>query len=212
MFKIAHLALLGMLTYIMNASPALAKELRILCLGDSLTEGYMLSPDEAWPALVEKDLKAKGYSVKLINAGTSGSTAASGPARLKWHLRDKQRPDIMILALGANDGLRGLDLASTKKNLSTTIKEAKAAGIAVLLAGMRIPPNYGDTYTEAFQKLFVELASEEKIPLIPFLLAGVGGEPSLNLADGIHPNSQGYKIIAKTVIEHLEPMLRERRP
>lgn len=193
-------------------SPAWAKDLRILCLGDSLTEGYMLSPNEAWPALVEKELRAKGYKVNLINAGTSGSTAASGPSRLKWHLRGKDRPDIMILALGANDGLRGLDLASTKKNLSTTIQQAKAVGMTVLLAGMRMPPNYGDSYTAAFQKLFVDLASEEKIPLIPFLLAGVGGEPKLNLADGIHPNAEGYKIIAKTVLEHLEPMLQERRP
>mgnify|MGYP006281144269 CR=1 FL=1 len=190
-------------------SPALG-QVRVLCLGDSLTEGYMLSKAQAWPALVETALTQKGYKVTLLNAGISGSTTASGSSRLQWHLKGKEPADILILALGANDGLRGLDVAAAKKNLLATVKLAKQAKMSVLLVGMRIPPNYGAAYSESFHKIFGEIATEENIPLVPFLLEGVGGEPNLNLPDGIHPNEKGYKIVAETMLRALEPLLKER--
>lgn len=198
-----------LLAFLFLSLPARA-QIRVLCLGDSLTEGYMLTKEQAWPAVVESQLKAKGYKVELINAGTSGSTSASGPARLKWHLRGKDKADVLLLALGANDGLRGLELAAAKKNLVATVRLAKEAGMSVLLAGMRIPPNYGADYSDKFHKMFAEIAAEEKTALLPFLLDGVGGEASLNLPDGIHPNEKGYKIVAQNVLVHLEPLVKER--
>ena len=191
-------------------STAAAGQVRVLCLGDSLTEGYMLGKDQAWPALVEGALTQKGYKVALINAGISGSTTASGASRLQWHLKGKDPAHILVLALGANDGLRGLDVAAAKKNLIATIRLAKQAKMSVLLAGMRIPPNYGAAYADSFHKIFGEIAAEENIPLLPFLLEGVGGEPSLNLPDGIHPNAKGYQIVAKTMLRALEPLLKDR--
>jgi acyl-CoA thioesterase-1 len=147
--------------------------------------------------------------VRLTNAGISGSTSASGPGRLKWALKSSPLPDIVIVELGANDGLRGIDPKATKANLRETIRLAKDRGVLVLLAGMRMPPNYGPGYTEEFSALFSELAKEEGVPLIPFFLDRVAGERSLNQPDGIHPNEAGYKIIAQTVLPHLEPLLKK---
>ena len=179
----------------------------ILFIGDSLTEGYRLEKEEAFPHLVGEALRAQGKNVSVINAGVSGATSASGMGRLQWHLRAKPKPKILVLSLGANDGLRGQKVESTKENLSKTIKFAKTQGMQVLLSGMKMPPNYGIEYTSAFENMYRVLAKEENVALIPFLLEGVAVEKKLNLEDGIHPNAQGYKIRAKTVTKHLSPML-----
>lgn len=177
----------------------------ILFLGDSLTEGYRLSKEEAYPYLVEQKLKAKHPQIKVINGGVSGATTASGLKRLDWYL--KAKPDIMVLALGANDGLRGLKLDQTEKNLSLVIEKARARDMDVIIAGMKMPTNYGEPYRTNFEKLFENLAKKYKVKLIPFLLEGVGGDPKLNLPDGIHPNAKGYEIVAKNVLEVLEKEL-----
>ncbi len=177
----------------------------ILFLGDSLTEGYQLSREEAFPALIEQELKKVFPSTKVINGGVSGATTASGVKRLGWYLKSK--PDIIVLALGSNDGLRGLRLEQSEKNLSEVIEKAKASDIKILLVGMKMPTNYGETYRKSFEKLFVSLAKKYKIPLLPFLLEGVGGKPKLNLPDGIHPNTAGHKIMAQTVLKALRPLL-----
>ena len=179
----------------------------IVALGDSLTEGFGVSKEEAYPFLVEKELLRKGHAVKVVNAGISGSTSASAPSRIKWHIRSQ--PDILIIALGGNDGLRGLSVAHMKNNLSKAIELAQAEEIQVLLSGMQIPLNYGKEYTETFRKVFYELAELYKLSIIPFLLKDVGGVPSLNQPDGIHPNPEGHKIIAVTVLKSLEPLLPE---
>ncbi len=215
-------ALIGIMLYsVFTASPTLATDvkttsnkqdmsrpIKILCLGDSLTEGYGLAKEEAWPSLVEQQLQAKGWkNLRAINAGISGSTSASGPGRLKWHLKGSNKPDFLVLALGANDGLRGTTVESTSKNLEEVILAATGAGIKVLLAGMKMPPNYGKAYTEAFEKIFPDLAKKHGLILIPFMLDGVAGDPKLNLPDGIHPNAAGNKIVASTILKYLEPAL-----
>ena len=183
---------------------ALAQTL-IVVLGDSLTEGFGVAKEEAYPHLLEKELQRKGHSVKVINAGISGSTSASAPSRLRWYI--KTHPDIVILALGGNDGLRGLSVKHMKKNLSKAIELAQSEKILILLAGMKIPQNYGTEYTESFQNVFHELARQYQLQMIPFLLKEVGGVPSLNQDDGIHPNPEGHQIIFRTVLEYLEPLL-----
>ncbi len=177
----------------------------ILILGDSLTEGYHLPQEEAYPSLVETALKKNHPDVKVINGGVSGATSASGMKRLEWFL--KAQPEMMVLALGANDGLRGLDLKQTEKNLSAVIKKAQENKIKVILAGMKMPTNYGEPYRTQFEEIYPNLAKLYEIKLIPFLLKGVAGHPELNLPDGIHPNAKGYKIIAETVVKYLEPEL-----
>ena len=178
----------------------------IVFLGDSLTEGYGIEKTEAFPYLFEQALKAKGYKdIKVVNAGISGSTSASALSRLKWYLRIN--PTIVVLALGANDGLRGLDPQAMKKNLATAIKLAQERNILVVLAGIKVPPNYGIQYTEEFEAVYPQLAEEFKIPFIPFLLDGVAARPEMNLPDGIHPNSRGHQIIARHVLENLLPLL-----
>lgn len=189
---------------IILTSPSLAitkAPIKILIIGDSLTEGYGVTKEEAYPYQVEVLLKKKGKNVKVINAGSSGSTTASASSRLKWHIRSK--PHILILSLGANDGLRGIKVKSTKKNLSRVISLASSHGIKVLLAGMKLPYNYGKKYRQEFEKVFKDLVKEHGIGFIPFLLKGVGGVKDLNLPDGIHPNKKGHQIIAQTVIKYL---------
>lgn len=200
--------LIGSLFFLLLLPLQLLAETRVLVLGDSLAAGYGLEPEKAFPVLVEEELTRGGYAVKVINAGSSGSTSASARQRIKWYLRSK--PDIMLLELGNNDGLRGLDIQKMRKNLGDTIQIAQKNGIRVLLAGLQIPPNYGKQYTENFKQSFPKLAKEYQIPMIPFLLDGVAGDPSLNLADGIHPNEKGHRIICKTVIKYLKPMLDEK--
>jgi acyl-CoA thioesterase-1 len=177
----------------------------IVFLGDSLTEGYQLAKEEAYPSLIENELKLKKMDVKVINAGESGATSASGPKKIKWYL--KAKPDVLVLALGANDGLRGLSLSETEKNLSLVIDMAIEARVKVLLIGMKMPINYGEPYRTQFQNLFKKLAGKFKLELVPFLLEGVGGRPEMNLTDGIHPNPAGHKVMAKTVLKKLVPLL-----
>jgi acyl-CoA thioesterase-1 len=189
-----------------DAAPAPAGQPRIVCLGDSLTEGLGVDPEQAWPDLLQRALRRSGFPrAEIVNAGVSGSTSASASQRLRWQLRSK--PDIVILALGANDGLRGISPAEMKKNLSAAIDLAQSNGITVLLAGMKMPPNYGGEFTREFESVYTSLAAEKKVPLIPFLLEGVAAEPSLNLPDGIHPNADGYVVMAKLVEKYLRPLL-----
>ena len=180
----------------------------ILCLGDSLTEGYGVKREEAWPSLLEIDLKSKLPDLKVINAGISGATTASGPSRMKWHLKNisKNPIDLMILALGANDALRGLSPEAAKKNLIDTIEMAKKAHIEVLLADMRVPPNLGIDYTKKFEGIFVAAAKETHVGLMPFFLNGVAGNAKLNQADGIHPTAAGHKLVEKNVLDALEKL------
>ncbi|AYF44044.1 GDSL-like protein [Halobacteriovorax sp. BALOs_7] len=178
---------------------------KVLFLGDSLTAGYGIDPEKAYPNLVRDILKKEGIEITVMNASISGSTSASAVSRLKWSLRGK--PDVMLLALGANDGLRGIKLHSTKDNLKKAIKLAKSKGVKVILAGMQIPPNYGPEYTKEFKKMFPDLKKEEGVTLLPFLLKDVAGQRKLNLDDGIHPNEEGHKIIAKTVAPFIKGAL-----
>lgn len=179
----------------------------ILFFGDSLTAGYGLSTEEAFPALVEKRINEKEKRCKVINAGLSGETSAGGLARIDWILR--QPIDIFILELGANDGLRGLPLDQTEKNLQAIIDKVKAKypKTKIVLAGMMVPPNMGTDYTTKFQTIYPTLAKNNNSTLIPFLLKGVGGDEKLNLPDGIHPNPEGHKIVASTVYNTLLPLL-----
>ncbi len=177
----------------------------ILALGDSLTAGLGLAQSQAWPTLVQAKLKAAGHPHRVVNAGVSGDTSAGGLARLDWQL--SQKPAIVVLELGGNDGLRGLPVAHTRDNLAKIIQRCQAAGATVLLAGMQIPPNMGPDYTAAFRALFPSLAEEFKVPLIPFLLEGVAGDTTLNQRDGIHPTAEGQAIVAETVWKSLQPLL-----
>lgn len=178
---------------------------KLVILGDSLTEGFGVSRERAYPALLQQKIDASGKKWQVVNSGISGSTSASAPARVDWIL--KQKPQIILLALGANDGLRGTDLKSLEANLASAIQKCQAAKVKVILAGMRIPPNYGAAYGEKFAALFPKLAKRFNIPLIPFLLEGVGGRSDLNLADGIHPNENGHEIMAQTVFKSIEKYL-----
>lgn len=170
----------------------------IVALGDSLTEGYGLTKEEAYPALLQERLQRTFPQVKVINAGVSGSTSASGESRLKWQLKNK--PQMLFLALGANDGLRGQNVDALKKNLDKTIQLAKANNVYVILAGMKIPLNYGDDYRKKYEAIFPALAKTHKVDLVPFLLEGVATNKALNLPDGIHPNAEGYKKIADALL------------
>lgn len=171
----------------------------ILFFGNSLTAGMGLDPNEAFPALIQEKLDRLGFDYKVINAGLSGETSASGKNRVSWVL--KQKVDVFILELGANDGLRGIPLNETKKNLQDIIDivKLKNPDTAIILAGMQIPPNMGQEYTTEFKRLFPLLATENNVALIPFLLENVAGIPELNQPDGIHPTAEGQQIIAKTI-------------
>jgi acyl-CoA thioesterase-1 len=194
------------------ASPSPAAERQpsgplVVFLGDSLTAGLGLAEDQAYPARVAARLAARGTPVRVINAGVSGDTSAGGLARLDWLLG--QRPDILVLALGANDGLRGLPLADTEKNLREIIRRSRAAGARVLLLGMQIPPNYGPDYAGGFKAMYPRIAKDLNVPLVPFLLEGVGGIAGLNQADGIHPTAEGQEKVAGNVVPLLEKLLAE---
>jgi acyl-CoA thioesterase I len=179
---------------------------RIVVLGDSLTAGLGLLEMQAYPALLQQKLNADGYKWEVVNAGVSGDTSAAGLQRVDWAL-EQAHVRIMILELGANDGLRGLPAAEMKKNLSAIIDRAQAKHVAVLLVGMEAPPNYGPEYTVSFRQVYRDLAKEYKVPLIPFLLDRVAGVPNLNQGDGIHPNVEGAQIVADTVWSALRPMV-----
>jgi acyl-CoA thioesterase-1 len=202
----SRLSLLVFSIFFFIATPALS--INILCLGDSLTEGYGVAKSDAWPAVTEAILRAKKMDVTMVNAGVSGSTSASAQSRLRWHLKSKVKFDWMILALGANDGLRGQPVKGIKQNLQSAVEAARTAGIKkIILAGIRVPPNYGKNYSADFFALYPELAKNMKLPLIPFLLEGVAANPELNLPDGIHPNAKGHKIVAQNVAKFIESNL-----
>lgn len=178
---------------------------KLVVLGDSLTEGYGVARDAAYPALLEKKIKASGKDWTVVNAGVSGSTTASAMSRLKWIFKTK--PDLLILALGANDGLRGLKVADSKKNLTEAIEFSRAQKVPVVLGGLYMPPNYGKDYATEFRAMYEDLAKKYKLPFISFLLEGVGGKAQYNLADGIHPNEKGHEIIADNVYKTIKDLL-----
>lgn len=182
-----------------------AARFRVVVLGDSLTAGLGLDKTEAFPSLVEAALESRGWSVSVVNAGVSGDTTAGGRARLRWLLQ--QRPQVVVVGLGANDGFRGLPVEQMERNLRSIVERSRQAGARVLLAGMQVPPNYGPDYAERFAAVYPALAGEFGIALMPFLLQGVGGEAALNQADGIHPNAAGQRIIADTLLPYVEELL-----
>lgn len=179
---------------------------KIVVLGDSLSAGYGLLELQAYPALLQDKLNVEGYGWEVVNAGISGDTSAGGLQRLDWALNQGD-VRILLVALGANDGLRGLPVSEMKKNLAAIIAGAQEKRISVLLAGMEAPPNFGPEYTVSFRQVYRDLARQYKVTLLPFLLDKVAGEPSLNLPDGIHPNADGSHIVADTVWNVLKPMV-----
>ena len=186
---------------------AAAAQKRIVALGDSLTAGFGLAEAYAYPSLLNERLRKGGYPYEVVNAGVSGDTSAGGLARLTWVL---QHPtDILIVALGGNDGLRGLSPEAMERNLDQIIQHAQARGIRVLLVGLRMPTNYGAEYRRAFEQVYRDLAARHDVALVPNMLAGVGMVPRLNQPDGIHPNAEGTRIVADTLWNALEPMLRD---
>jgi acyl-CoA thioesterase-1 len=180
----------------------------VVFLGDSLTAGLGLAEDQAYPALLARQLKAEGKEARVINAGVSGDTTAGGLSRLGWLLN--QHPALVVVALGGNDGLRGLPVSEVEGNLRQIIRRSQAAGAGVLLLGMRLPPNYGP-YADQFTAVYPKLARELGVPLVPFLLKDVGGIRTLNQADGIHPTAKGQEIVAKNVLPYLEKALEEKK-
>jgi acyl-CoA thioesterase-1 len=181
----------------------------ILFFGNSITAGYQLEMEQAFPALIQEKIDSLGLNFETINAGLSGETSAGGNSRIDWVLRTV--PDIFFLELGANDGLRGLALDETEKQLQSIIDKVKAVNpdVKVIIAGMMVPPNLGETYTNQFKTIFPSLAEKNRAAYIPFLLEGVAGNPELNLGDGIHPTPDGHKIVAETVWKYLYPLIRE---
>src|SRR5262245_20927687 len=178
---------------------------RIVILGDSLTAGLGLPVDEAYPTLLQRRLDKEGLNYEVVNAGVSGDTSAGGLARLDWALEGDVR--VLVLALGAKDGLRGLPAEGLKANLSQIIERAQKRGIRVMLAGMEAPPNFGQSYIVSFHQIYPDLAKEYKVSLVPFLLQGVAGNATLNQRDGFHPTAEGARIVADNIWPVLRPML-----
>jgi acyl-CoA thioesterase I len=196
------------LCLLMDAGSRAAPEQRlILFLGDSITAGYGLDPAQAFPALIQEKINARHWNFRVVNAGQSGDTSAGGLGRMDWLL--KNRIDVLVLELGANDGLRGLPADTTSKNLQAIIDltKSKYPEVKVIVAGMKVPPNMGGDYGRKFEAVFIDLAKKNRAQLIPFILDGVGGVPKLNLADGMHPTARGHEIVAANVWKVLEPVL-----
>ena len=183
------------------AGPAAAQPLKILALGDSLTAGFGLPPGQGFAPQLERALKERGVEAQVIDAGVSGDTTAGGLARIDWALADA--PDLVILELGANDMLRGIDPAEIRANLDAMLAKLRAADARVLLAGMRAAPNLGADYGGAFERLYAELAAQYEVPLYPFFLDGVATDPKLNLPDGMHPNEAGVAEIVRRILPHV---------
>jgi len=171
----------------------------------ALTAGYGLAKEESVPSLIQKRLKDAGYPYEVVNAGVSGDTSAGGLSRLDWSLSGDVK--ILVIELGANDGLRGLPVAGMKQNLTEIITRARARDISVILTGMEAPPNFGAAYTSEFRNVYRQLAKEHDVTFVPFFLDGVAGIPNLNIADGMHPNAEGSRIVEKTIWSALEPLL-----
>jgi acyl-CoA thioesterase I len=197
--------LAALLAVLALVDPAGAAERVIVAFGDSLTAGLGVTPDDSYPAQLQAKLHAEGYAYRVVNAGVSGDTTAGGLRRVDWALKNK--PDVAIVALGANDALRGQDLASVRANLEAIVARFQKAGVRVLVAGMEVPPNYGARYAAEFRRLYADVARKRGAALMPFLLDGVAGDPRLNQPDGIHPTAEGYRIVAAHLWPHLAPML-----
>ncbi|MBO6633678.1 arylesterase [Parvibaculum sp.] len=202
----------GALVLILLAAPLSAQaedgELTIVALGDSLTAGYLLGPDEGFVEQLDRALDAAGHeNVKVVNAGVSGDTSSGGLARLDWAVGPEA--DAVILELGANDALRAIDPALTRKNLTEIVAQLKERNLPILLAGMYAPPNLGSEYGEAFNSIYPDLAEEEGLILYPFFLDGVAGNRALNLADGIHPTAEGVGIIVERILPSVEDLIAE---
>jgi len=192
----------------LKVSAAASEPKAILFLGNSLTAGYGLDATQAFPALIQDRIESLGWNFKVINAGQSGDTSAGGLRRIDWLLRREFH--VLVLELGINDGLRGIHVDVTRQNLQAIINRTKSRypDVMVVLAGMQVPPNMGGEYTSSFRAIFPQLAKKTGAHLIPFLLEGVGGNPELNLPDGVHPSVEGQKIVAENVWKVMEPLLR----
>lgn len=193
-----------------DSAPAAAPRKTVLFLGTSLTAALGLDPDQGYPARIQEKIDSAGLAFEAVNAGASGETAAGALRRLEWLL--ERRPfDVLVVETGANDMLRGSDLAATRANIQAIIDRvrAKNPNTRIVLAGMMAPPNLGQRYADGYRDIYVDLARENSLPLIPFLLEGVGGQPEMNQGDGIHPNEQGQRRVAENVWAVLEPVLRE---
>lgn len=193
---------------VLGLSAAVETPKTILFLGDSITAGYGIDPSQAFPALIQEKIDAKDWNFKVVNAGQSGDTSGGGLSRMDWLLRS--RVDVLILELGGNDGLRGLPVEVTRKNLQAIIDRTRQRypKLKVVVAGMRVPPNMGRDYGRRFQATFADLAKKNNAALIPFVLEGVAGVRELNLPDGIHPTAKGHEVVAATVWKVLEPLLK----
>jgi acyl-CoA thioesterase-1 len=189
----------------MTPSHAQNRTIKIVAFGDSLMAGYRLAPEQAFPVLLEAKLKARGHDVAVANAGVSGDTTAAGRARLDWAVPDGT--DAVILELGANDALRGLPADQARANLEALITGLKEKGAEILLAGMRAPRNYGPEYTDAFDRIFPELATKHGLLLYPFFLDGTALDAKLNLDDGIHPNARGVDVIVDGILPQVEALI-----
>jgi acyl-CoA thioesterase-1 len=200
-----HIALLSLLIFSLTFH--VQDEKVVLFLGDSLSAGFGLDVTQAFPSLVQEKIEQEKLPFKVVNAGLSGETTAGGLRRIDWLF--KQKIDVLVIELGGNDGLRGIEPSETEKNLQGIINKMreKNPDARIVLAGMQAPPNMGKTYTEKFRALFPALAKKNSIELIPFLLEGVAGNPRLNLPDGIHPTAEGHQIVAETIWKTLNPIL-----
>ena len=201
-FRILNISVILLLLSFQNISVANEKtntstplQKKIIFLGDSLTEGLGVEKNKAYPALIQEKIINEKLNYQVINSGVSGSTTASALNRVKWLMSSK--PDVIVLALGANDGLRGLPVNESEKNLQAAIDLITNNKIKIILLGVLMPPNYGKKYTDDFKKMYLQLARKNKINLIPFILDEVAGNPKLNQADGIHPNETGHQVIAE---------------
>lgn len=179
----------------------------VLFLGDSITAGLHLDPTEAFPARLADALAAEGRPIRIVDAGVSGDTTAGGLRRIEWVLQ--REPDVLVLELGGNDGLRGIELASVESNLDAIVERAKERGVRVLLLGMRLPPSYGDAYAEGFAAVYERVAERHAVALVPYFMDGVGGVPELNLDDQLHPNAKGHERLAENVLPALRAVLDE---
>ncbi len=204
MFKFWIIVSLCFFTISSYANPSSDKVL--LILGDSLSTAYGISKDSSWVNLLDNKIRRAGYPIKVVNSSISGSTTLSGVQRLQIALR-QYNPEIVFIELGGNDGLRGIPLTEIRHNLNQMITMAKSAGAKVLLAGMKIPPNYGARYADAFHEIYISLGADNNIHVIPFLLSGIGGNDDYMQADGIHPNERAQPVIMQLIWESLEPMI-----
>jgi len=199
------LALALVLPLLLPFGAAAADTTRLMAFGDSLVHGYGLDSEDTFPSQLEAALQQRGHTVEVINAGNSGDTTAGGLARLDWALADQ--PDVVLVVLGANDGLRGLEPEQTQRNLTALLTRLEEAGLPTLLAGMLAPRNLGGEYAEEFDALFPELAENHPVVFYPFFLDGVAAEPALNLGDGIHPNAAGVAEIVERILPSVERLL-----